>query len=262
MAFDPQFAINVVYPAASSAYLIQTVPNPPLPAGFTLAGPIEADPQKAAPMMALADPKHHVMVQAMLADSNIFGLVAWNAAAKSAIVAFRGTQDFTDWMDDLDAVPVDYAPVAGIGLVHMGFQLVYEHVRDSVAQLLQKQCAGVQQILVCGHSLGAAVAVLAGFDISKNTVPGAIPKFCTFAGPRTGDPGFAVKFNVAFPDCTRIVNFMDVVPQVPLPPAYQHVGTEILVHGGFKPLDPIYAHRLTTYLAGLQNLPTQQTTSA
>ena len=47
---------------------------------------------------------------------------------------------------------------------------------------------------------------------------------------------------------------MDVVPQLPLPPAYEHVGQETLVHGGFKPLDITYAHHLTTYLTGLQKL--------
>ncbi|HTS78649.1 MAG TPA: lipase family protein [Bryobacteraceae bacterium] len=265
MTFDPQFAINVAYPAANSAYLIQTVPNPPLPGGFALAGAIEADPQQAVALMAKTDPKQHVMVNAMLADSNIFGLVAWNPADKMAIVSFRGTVDVHDWIEDFDAVPVDYVPVAGIGLVHMGFQLVYEHVRKNVGGLLQNQCKGVQKILITGHSLGAAVAILSGFDIAKNAVPGSAPDFCTFAGPRAGDPGFAKKFNAAFPVCNRIVNFMDVVPQVPLPPVYEHVGTEILVHGGFKPLDITFAHRLTTYLAGLQKLaapPASSSTSA
>jgi hypothetical protein len=51
-----------------------------------------------------------------------------------------------------------------------------------------------------------------------------------------------------------VVNFMDVVPQVPLPPLYKHAGEEVLVYGGFKPLEVAYAHRLTTYLAGLQKL--------
>jgi hypothetical protein len=47
---------------------------------------------------------------------------------------------------------------------------------------------------------------------------------------------------------------MDMVPQVPVPPVYMHVGTEVLVHGGFRPLDVTYAHHLTTYLAGMQKL--------
>jgi predicted lipase len=258
-SFDVQFAINTYYPAANAAYQIQTVPDPLLPAGFALAGTLKADPQKAAAMMAAAAPQQHVMVNAMLADSNIFGLVAWNAAAKIAIVAFRGTQDAKDWLDDVDAVPVEYQPVKGIGLAHMGFQLVYEHVRASLSALLTGPCAGAQRILVTGHSLGGAVAVLSGFDISKNIVAGSIPEFYTFAGPRSVDPGFSGKFNSAFPVCNRVVNFMDVVPQVPLPPVYEHVGQEQLVHGGFKPLDIVYAHRLTTYLAGLQKLTAAST---
>ena len=253
MPFDPQIAINLYYPAANSAYLIQTVPAPPLPAGFTLTGPLMADPNKAAAMMAAAPAAQHAMVNAMLADSNIFGLVAWNATSKTAMVAFRGTQDAKDWLDDLDVVPVDYQAVAGIGLAHMGFQLVYEHIRASLKTLLN-QCAGIQTIQITGHSLGGAVAVLSGFDIARNMVAGSVPEFCTFAGPRSVDPGFSGKFNAAFPVCNRIVNFMDVVPQVPLPPLYEHVGQEQEVHGGFKPLDIVYAHRLTTYLAGLQKL--------
>ena len=252
--FDIQFAINTYYPAANAAYQIQTVPNPMLPPGFAPAGPLKADPQKAAALMAMAAPQQHAMVNAMLADSNIFGLVAWNATAKIAMIAFRGTQDAKDWLNDLDAVPVDYQAVKGIGLAHMGFQLVYEHVRASLNTLLTGQCAGVQRILITGHSLGGAVAVLSGFDISRNIVAGSVPEFCTFAGPRAVDPGFSGKFNAAFPVCNRIVNFMDVVPQVPLPPVYEHAGQEQLVHGGFKPLDVVYAHRLTTYLAGLQKL--------
>jgi len=47
---------------------------------------------------------------------------------------------------------------------------------------------------------------------------------------------------------------MDVVPQVPLPPLYEHVGEAININGGFRPLDPAYAHALTTYLAGLHKL--------
>lgn len=262
MAFDPRFAVNVAYPAANSAYLIQTVKNPPLPAGFTLAGAIEADLRKAAPLMAQATPQQHAMVNAMLADSSTFGLVAWNAASRTAIVSFRGTADAHDWLDDLDALPVDYIPVPNIGKVHMGFQLVYEQVRYNVAALLQNQCPGVRSVVVVGHSLGAAVALLSGFDIAANAVPGSVPQFCTFAGPRTGDPAFASKFNAAFPVCSRIVNFMDVVPQVPLPPLYEHALAEVSVDGGFKPLDVVYAHRLTTYLAGLRKLPVPQTTAA
>ena len=251
MPFDPRFMIDVIYPAATSSYLMMTVHAPPLPAGYTLVGAIEADPRAATTVAALTDAKLHEIAAGMLSESKVFGLVAWNEAAKTALVAFRGTQSIWDWINDLDAIAIAYRAVAGSGHVHMGFQLVYEHVRQSVAKLLAT-CTGVQRILVTGHSLGAAVAILSGFELAKTT--GIATELYTLAGPRTGAPDFSGAYRGVVPICYRVVNFMDVVPQVPLPPLYKHAGEEVLVYGGFKPLEVAYAHRLTTYLAGLQKL--------
>ncbi len=251
MPFDPRFMIDVIYPAATSSYLMTTVHAPPLPAGYTLVGAIEADPRAATSVAALTDARLHEIVAGMLSESKVFGLVAWSEAAKTALVAFRGTQSIWDWINDLDAIAIPYTAVAGSGHVHMGFQLVYEHVRQSVAKLLAA-CKGAQRILVTGHSLGAAVAILSGFELAKTT--GIVTELYTLAGPRTGAPDFSGAYSGVVPICYRVVNFMDVVPQVPLPPLYTHTGEEVLVYGGFKPLEVAYAHRLTTYLAGLQKL--------
>jgi hypothetical protein len=106
MPFDLQFAINVIYPAARSAYEIMNVPKPVLPPGYALVAPIEADPEAALPPMLLVDPIHHHIVNQMLRESNIFGLVAWNRAASTSLVAFRGTQTIMDWVDNVDTIPV------------------------------------------------------------------------------------------------------------------------------------------------------------
>ena len=246
-----------MYPAANAAYGIMNVPTPPLalPVGFSLVGAISADPQRAAPAMARSTPSQQHIANTMVAESSIFGLVAWNATDKVAIVAIRGTKTIWEWIADIDAAPVPFFHDPGAGLVHMGFQLVYEHVRDSIQSLLKTNCEGVSRILVTGHSLGGAVAVPCGYDIAKNFGLGAVPELYTFAGPRADAPDFASSFGALIPKCVRVVNFMDVVPQVPVPPVYEHVGAELLVHGGFKPLDVTYAHHLTTYLNGLQQLP-------
>jgi triacylglycerol lipase len=256
MAFDKNFAINVMYPSANAAYLVMSVPPPPLalPAGFVSVGLIHANPVDAAAAMNAADPDHQRLANKMVAESSIFGLVEWNATTKTAIVAIRGTETIWEWIADVDAAPVPYLPTLGAGLVHMGFQLVYQNIRASIASLLKTNCQGAQTIWVTGHSLGGALAVLGAYDILKNVNLGPVPQLYTFAGPRAGAPDFAGNFNAAIPVCYRIVNFMDVVPQVPVPPLYEHVGKETLVQGGFRPLDVAYAHHLTTYLAGLQKL--------
>ena len=257
MPFDKNFAINVMYPAASSAYTIMSVPQPPLqlPAGYVLTGAIHADPTRAAAAMAVAHPDQQRIANAAITESSIFGLVAWNATTASAIVAIRGTQTIWDWIADFDAAPLPYIPDPAAGMAHMGFQLVYESIRASIRQLLQTGCPGMRELWVTGHSLGGALAVLCAYDILVNFGLGVVPQLYTFAGPRAGDPTFANNFNGRIANCYRIVNFMDVVPQVPLPPLYEHVGQETLVYGGFRPLDVTYAHHLTTYLNGLQKLP-------
>jgi triacylglycerol lipase len=257
MSFDKTFAIDVMYSLANASYLVMNIPTPvlALPPGFALAGLIEANALNAAAAMRVADPNSQRVANVVVAESSIFGLVAWNAATKTAIVAIRGSKTIWDWIDDIDALPVPFLPDPAAGLVHMGFQLVNEHIRASIAALLINNCQGAQAIWVTGHSLGGAVAVLAAFDILKNVGLGPVPQLYTFAGPRSGAPDFSGNFNAAFSNCNRIVNFFDVVPQLPLPPFYEHVGVETLVHGGFRPLDVTYAHHLTTYLIGLQKLP-------
>jgi hypothetical protein len=106
MRFDLQFAINVIYPAALSAYQIMNVPKPVLPPGYALVAPIEADPQAALPAMLPADPIHHHIVNHMLLESNIFGLLAWSRAASTLLVEFRGTQTIMDWVDNVDTIPL------------------------------------------------------------------------------------------------------------------------------------------------------------
>ncbi|HZE16282.1 MAG TPA: hypothetical protein VE197_11540 [Mycobacterium sp.] len=118
-----------------------------------------------------------------------------------------------DWLADFDAVPENYVLVSGFGNVHAGFLEVYATVRNSIAVNLANAIAECDQILVTGHSLGAALAVLAAPDILRNMPPNKIePRLITFAGPRVGLTDFAAAFDAAIESCFRVVNFLDIVP--------------------------------------------------
>src|ERR1700712_3235895 len=103
----------------------------------------------------MTDP--HPAVVAMTQDTRIFGLMGRNAASRTAFVSFRGTSDAAEWVADIDAVPDDYEPISGFGQVHTGFQDVYELVRADIAANLAAAASGCDQILITGHSLGAAL---------------------------------------------------------------------------------------------------------
>jgi hypothetical protein len=248
VAFNASVARAVVLPLAVAAYTVMDGGKPALPPGFAQTALIEAD---AAVLTAMTNP--HPAAAAMMKDTNIFGLMGRNTAGRTAFVSFRGTSDLADWVADLDIVAANYLPISGFGQVHAGFQDVYECVRHSIAANLAGTTAGCDEILLTGHSLGAALAALAAPDIFRAMPPNTIePRLITFAGPRVGLCDFAAALNAAIDSCFRVVNFLDIVPYLP-PEPYVHVGAEIAVDSG-GPIDIGWRHSLAAYRDGLSAL--------
>jgi len=258
--FEPAFAIDVMLPFAQAAYDVARGHNPVLPDGFSLTGNIKVDDTQFLAAMASAAASQRNMLRAMEVDGNIFGVTGVNAGTKTLVVSFRGTQTLGEWLADFDFVAIPYEAVEHAGNVHMGFQLVYHAVRNSVAQLVsQAVAAGCENIWITGHSLGAALALLCAPDLLSNVSKTIVPGLYTFAGPRVAQsdllaPGFQQFFDGLIPLCYRVVNRWDKVPD--LPPKivfYEHLGHGVLVDGGFT-LDLAQAHSLQeSYLPGLQS---------
>ncbi len=248
MAFDAVFARDVALPLAAAAYNVMNGLPAALPAGYVQTALIEADP-----VLLAATTNQYPSVAAMAKNTEIFGLMGHNLKTRTAFVSFRGSADLSDWLADFDAVPTAYLPLTGFGEVATGFQAVYETVRDSVAANLATAAAGCDDILITGHSLGAAVAVLAAPDVFRNMPPNVIePRLITFAGPRVGLTAFASAFDTLIESCFRVVNYLDIVPQVP-PAPYVHVGAEVDIDSGGS-IDWGHRHSLGAYRDGLTAL--------
>lgn len=71
------------------------------------------------------------------------------------------------------------------------------------------------------QSWGRSCTFLA-LDVSANTLF-KNPVAYTYASPRTGDPSFVRVYNRLVPSTFRIANVVDLVPQLPAPPLYEHV---------------------------------------
>ena len=139
---------------------------------------------------------------------------AANTAARSAILAFRGTQsdDLRDLITDARFHPVPWP--AG-GMVHSGFADAANALLDHGVRAWLQEHAG-WNLVHTGHSLGAAVATL-----TASTAP---PRhLVTFGSPRVGDGSFAQTLDGT--EVRRYVDCCDLVTRVPPPgPAYGHVG--------------------------------------
>jgi hypothetical protein len=167
------------------------------------------------------------------------GLVLQAPNAGEVIIALRGTVTWQEWIHDAQflLVPCPFMPSAGS--TEDGFTTMYNSLRTGVdpgSPTLIKALPNlkfprtVTSLTICGHSLGGGLATLLALDVAVNT--NFNPSAYTYASPRTGSPVFASVYNHCVPDTTRIANRLDVVPNLPFPPLYEHVLGEY-------PLNPV-----------------------
>jgi len=76
---------------------------------------------------------------------------------------------------------------------------------------------GTVPIYITGHSLGGALAQIAGAVLGSDQVAACY----TFGAPRVGNFYFDLWVKVP---SYRVMNYADIVPQIPLPIVYRHSG--------------------------------------
>ncbi|MFE7299529.1 lipase family protein [Streptomyces sp. NPDC057579] len=150
---------------------------------------------------------------------------AYTAASDHMIItAFRGTEpaQIRDWLSDASTPP--WPGPATTGYVHYGFaealQSVFPDVKDTLAELR----TGNQTVWFTGHSLGGALAMLAGARMYLEEPRLQADGVYTYGQPRTCDRLLAAAYNKGFKNrMYRFVNNNDIVPQLPPEPVFTHV---------------------------------------
>lgn len=131
---------------------------------------------------------------------------------KVVLISVRGTVSGADVLRDADAHQVAF--VDGIGNAHNGFYQAYRAMRDFVLKYLD-QFHISQRIVICGHSLGGAIALLLAEGLRR--IPDAHYNILlyTYGAPRAADSEFTAGASSLVHH--RIVNHNDPVPSVPAP---------------------------------------------
>lgn len=149
-----------------------------------------------------------------------------------ALVAFRGTQasELKDLLTDLEFVKRDWS--LGPGQVHEGFARSALALEGPVRRWLAGPAQQRKQLLVCGHSLGAAIATLLAPALGASML-------VTIGSPRVGDAGFAASIDAAGIEVVRIVDFHDAVTRVPPKPlfGYRHAGRAVFIDADGRLVD-------------------------
>ena len=135
-------------------------------------------------------------------------------------VAFKATDSLKDAVHDLMAMKTFFHGLK----VHRGFEHYYSKVEFLIGNQIGMDNT-IENILICGHSMGAAIATLCAYDLMMCFEN--INIYCITTGsPRVGSWKFSKAFNKVFKDTSfRLKNGNDIVSQVP--PwffLYKHVG--------------------------------------
>lgn len=98
---------------------------------------------------------------------NFQGLVGYSRLYDALVVAFRGSMDVNNWLDNLTFLKRRaYAQFPGV-MVHEGFYWAYRSVATQVLSTLHalRKQHPKAALMVAGHSLGGAVAAICAFEL-------------------------------------------------------------------------------------------------
>lgn len=159
----------------------------------------------------------------------------------AVVIAIRGTFDYADIVTDVTtrAQSVDWLPQHM--RVHAGFAKRYKSMQCSILEALACESVAPGRIIVVGHSLGAAVGLLATIDISNRL--SAVDLYAVlFACPKVGNRAFAHTALTLHgqQSCATIVmvaNRWDVVPLMPpgMRSSFFHIVSDTHVRDEDKP---------------------------
>ncbi|OOQ86069.1 extracellular triacylglycerol lipase [Penicillium brasilianum] len=183
----------------------------------------------------------------LLSDSCGYIALSHAPGPKRIIIAFRGTYSITNTIIDLSAYPQSYLPYTGDDdddnnnstspltlhcencTVHAGFMKSWLNTRPTILPtvLTALQKHPDYEVTLVGHSLGGAVATLAGLEMR---LKGWNPLVTTFGAPMVGNAPFAGFLDTVFqvgtssqdgienPEIARIRRVTHVDDPVPLLP--------------------------------------------
>lgn len=164
------------------------------------------------------------------------------------LIGIRGTQELCpDLLRDIDAAQVLYKE--GVGQAHQGFYDAFQAVKKFVEPYLLNFYTD-QKVVVCGHSLGGAIALLLAEWIRRDEKLQPEVLLYTYGAPRAGDRAFVE--GAAALVHHRIVNHNDPIPSVPT--TWMDTDNRLLVPGTVALIGGASGPGALAFLAGITNL--------
>jgi hypothetical protein len=217
-----------------------------VPAGFVASGALDTGTARAMAWLSQLVYEQEPKIKAILADWGLSWRASLEATAPGAVpatatrgfvaegwgatlVAFAGTDPVepANWLTNFNTLPTPDG-------MHKGFEAALEVAWPALRTALAGR-ENDARLFFTGHSLGAAIAVLAARRVASSA---AVAGVYGFGMPRCGGKAFAEAYDAALGARTfRFVNGHDIVPTVPSSHfGFCHVGRPVICPHG-QPFD-------------------------
>lgn len=172
----------------------------------------------------------NVILESVAHKNGDEAIIGFDKKYKSIFVAFRGSDNIFNWLNNIRIVKVNpyrNYPEAG---VETGFFNMYKKLDSKIYGDIIKLSIKYNNtnIMITGHSLGAALSTLLAFDVLHDSVYDGfnVHSLITFGSPRVGNKQFSdLVSNIT---SYRVTHYYDLVPHLPFEFLdYHHVRQEI-----------------------------------
>ncbi|MCJ1403638.1 hypothetical protein MMC11_006861 [Xylographa trunciseda] len=145
------------------------------------------------------------------------GFVAVDDKNKIIVVAFRGSDSWTNWVVNLEVIRVPTGWCDDCN-VHDGYWKSWHEIKDKIVPLVKRAVKEHPEyrIIITGHSLGAAVATIAAAEIRM--IGPHYMKFTelySYGSPRIGNRALAAFLSTQSKLSYRITAADDPIPRMP-----------------------------------------------
>ncbi|KAL1548640.1 Dolichyl-diphosphooligosaccharide-protein glycosyltransferase subunit dad1 [Salvia divinorum] len=145
---------------------------------------------------------------------------------RDVVIALRGTATGLEWLENMRTTLTPLSSDDDEPMVESGFLSLYTSasgnrpslqtlLREEISNILQKYGNEPLSLTITGHSLGAALATIAAYDIKKTFKDAPLVTVISFAGPRVGNWSFRCRLEEQGTKVLRIVNSDDLITKVP-----------------------------------------------
>ncbi len=179
-------------------------------------------------------------------DAVIQGVIFKNVKLDAAegnhtLISFRGSDtnfynlkgSIRDWATNFKVL-MKKEP-SGKGRIHLGFYSSYEREinhNPKTSHLFHTLLGNSENLIITGHSLGGALAILCAKDLSRKKINCKIT-CVSFGAPRVGNSAFVKSAIEISGKIYRVINGNDIVPSIPLPMigrrGFRHCGEKVKI---------------------------------